>query len=167
MRSRIRDISALCRQMRRSTKVTLGWEPAIRRKPFLSERPPRTVGVGAALAPRKSGDPARHRHDNRGPRGTEENHWPIRLMSLIFEQMINGCRDRNSDGGPPMHKVVAKITGVLHRARGASAGFCRKQADRDLAQLQVRSGERVTDSLEFEMFQRLLSERRNFIICCD
>jgi hypothetical protein len=136
-------------------------------KALLSERPPRTVGVGAALAPRKSGDPARHRHDNRGPRGTEENHWPIRLMSLIFEQMINGCRDRNSDGGPPMHKVVAKITGVLHRARGASAGFCRKQADRDLAQLQVRSGERVTDSLEFEMFQRLLSERRNFTICCD
>jgi hypothetical protein len=100
-------------------------------------------------------------------RRNEENDWPIRLMSLIFGQMIMGAATARANGDPQMHKFVAKVTGVLCRAKGVSAGLCQKQADRGLTRLQVRSEERVTDSLEFELFQRLLNERRNFTICCD
>ena len=62
-----------------------------------------------------------------------------------------------------MHKVVAKITGVLCRATGAGVALRLKQLDRELARLLVCSGGRLTDSLEFELVQRLLSERRNFV----
>jgi hypothetical protein len=62
-----------------------------------------------------------------------------------------------------MHKVVAKITGVLYRATGAGADLRLKQHDRELARLLARSGGRLTDSLEFESVQRLLNESRNFI----
>jgi len=62
-----------------------------------------------------------------------------------------------------MHKVVAKITGVLYRAMGATADLRQKQLNREMARLLVRSGGRLTDSLEFELVQRLLSESRNFV----
>jgi hypothetical protein len=132
-------------------------------------------GMSGRLSPAESGDCAR-RHDKRvqeeaNPtslrRRNEENDWPIRLMSLIFGQMIMGAATARANGDPQMHKFVAKVTGVLCRAKGVSAGLCQKQADRGLTRLQVRSEERVTDSLEFELFQRLLNERRNFTICCD
>jgi hypothetical protein len=84
-------------------------------------------------------------------------------MSLIFGQMINGCRDRHSEGGPPMHKVVTKITGALYRARDASAELRPKRADRDLVKILLQSGGRLTDGLEFEFFERRLAERRNFV----
>jgi hypothetical protein len=84
-------------------------------------------------------------------------------MSLIFGQMIDGCRDRDSDGGPPVHKVVEKITGVLFRAKDATAELRPKRADRDLVKFLLRSGGRLTDSLEFEFFEHLLAERRNLV----
>jgi hypothetical protein len=62
-----------------------------------------------------------------------------------------------------MHKVVAKITGVLYRATDAGVDLRLKQHDRELARLLARSGGRLTDSLEFESMQRLLNESRNFI----
>ena len=62
-----------------------------------------------------------------------------------------------------MHKVVAKITGVLYRATSAGGDLRLRQHDRELARLLVRSGGRLTDSLEFESLQRLLSESRNFM----
>jgi hypothetical protein len=78
-----------------------------------------------------------------------------------------GCRNRESDGGPAVHKVVAKILGVVYRATGAGVGLRLNQHDRELARLLVRSGGRLTDSLEFELVQRLLSESRNFLARAD
>jgi hypothetical protein len=62
-----------------------------------------------------------------------------------------------------MHKVVEKITGVLYRAKDATAELRPKRADRDLVKFLLRSGGRLTDSLEFEFFERLLAERRNLV----
>ena len=63
-----------------------------------------------------------------------------------------------------MHNVVATVTGVVGRAIRAIPESRQKRIEREVAEFIERSGGRLTDSLEFEMVQHLLGERRAFEI---
>ena len=61
----------------------------------------------------------------------------------------------------PRSDAVASKAGVLRRIFDAIIEPRHKQADRDIARLLARSGGRLTDDIEREMTQRLLTGNLN------
>jgi hypothetical protein len=55
-----------------------------------------------------------------------------------------------------MSKAVTAVTRALGRAIRAVPDSRQKQIDREMANLIMQSGGRLTDSLEFEMIERAL-----------
>ena len=62
-----------------------------------------------------------------------------------------------------MSKVVTAVTRALGRAIRAVPDSRQKQIDREMANLMMQSGGRLTDSLEFEMIQRALGRTSHFL----
>jgi hypothetical protein len=67
------------------------------------------------------------------------------------------CRAEAAAGSNP----VAKKAGVLRRIFDAIIEGRQKQTDRDIARFLARSGGRLTDDIEREMTQRLLTGNWN------
>ena len=55
-----------------------------------------------------------------------------------------------------MPRMVSAVTGAVGRALGVVPKLQHKQLDREMANLIMRSGGRLTDSVEFEIMQRAL-----------
>ena len=61
------------------------------------------------------------------------------------------------DGAPAKHAAVAKKAGVLRRIFDAIFESRQRQADREIARFLARSGGRLTDDIERQMTQHLMT----------
>jgi hypothetical protein len=75
-----------------------------------------------------------------------------------YRDLVPCFRDKAS---PRRSDAVASKAGVLRRIFDAIIEPRHKQADRDITRLLARSGGRLTDDIEREMTQRLLTGNLN------
>ena len=74
-----------------------------------------------------------------------------------YRDFVPYFRDKAAAGSNP----VAKKAGVLRRIFDAMIEGRQKQTDREIARFLARSGGRLTDDIEREMTQRLLTGNWN------